>query len=314
MTLTREEFIFLVILLVNLFVSVTYLVLAFIIARAKERDAANRHDQWKAYALRFVVMVLCPVIGPLFFGVSFFLYITIFRFQAHLEDVSFSKERVRTQVKADEERERNIVPVEEAIVVNDNKSQRMALMNIIKGDMRSALSSISLALNSEDSETAHYAASALSDILSEFRIKVHKMYLEMQEEDPAQTECEEKLLDFMDDVLKRKIFTGLEQNRFVQMMDTVAEALYGKDVSKMTAERYENVCLRLLEVNDFDHTEKWCGRLLKQYPDHLSAYTCRLKLFFMTKNREEFFRVLNELKETNIIIDNETLEMIRVFS
>lgn len=316
--LTREEFILLVIFLVNLSVATIYLLagtllVGFVRAR-KNGKAEILNEQWKAYMLRFVVMALCPVMGLLFFSFSYLLYLTVFRFQVHLEDVIFSKERVRTQLKADEERERSIVSVEEAIVVNDKKSLRRALINIIKGDMYSALSSISLALNSEDSETAHYAASALSDILSEFRIKVHKLYLAMQEEETVQTECEEKLLDFMDGVLRQRIFTGLEQNRFVKMMDAAAETLYGKDVSKMTEGRYENVCLRLLEVNDFENSEKWCKRLLEQYPDHLAAYTCRLKLYFTTKNRDEFFRALNELKKTSIIIDSETLEMIRVFS
>ena len=48
-------------------------------------------------------MVLCPVVGPLFFFVVHLFYLTIFRFQVELDDVVFSKERVRTQLKADEE-------------------------------------------------------------------------------------------------------------------------------------------------------------------------------------------------------------------
>ena len=319
MALTREEFIFLVIFLVNLLVAVIYLLVGVLLvvparARKKEGETEVLRDKRKAYALRFVVMVFCPVIGPLFFCLSYLLYITIFRFQVDLEDVIFSKERVRTQMKADEERERNIIPVEEAIVVNDKRSLRTALMNILKGDRRRSLSSISLALESDDSETAHYAASALSDILNEFRTSVHKMNLEMQEEEPEQTECEEKMVDFMDDILKQKIFTGLEQNRFVHMMDTVTEALYKKDPSKVTAQRCENVCLRLIEVEDFENAGKWCLRLQEKYPDQLSAYTCRLKLYFTTKNREAFFQTLGDLKKSHVVIDSETLEMIRVFS
>lgn len=318
MALTREEFVFLMIFLINLLVAVIYLLVAvlFVVpvrARKKEGEEILR-DKRKAYLLRFLVMVLCPVIGPLFFLISYLLYITIFRFQVDLEDVIFSKDRVRTQVKADEERERNIIPVEEAIIVNDKRSLRMALMNILKGDTRGSLSSISLALGSEDSETAHYAASALSDILNDFRVRVHRMKLEMQEEEPEQTECEERMIDFMDDVLRQNIFTGLEQNRYVHMMDTTAEVLYGKDPLKFTEQRYENVCLRLLEVEDFANTEKWCRRLQEQFPDRLAAYTCRLKLYFTTKNREAFFQALGELKKSHVVIDSETLEMIRVFN
>ena len=50
------------------------------------------------------------------------------------------------------------------------------------------------------------------------------------------------------------------------------------------------------------------------YPDELVSYTCQLKLFFMGNDREHFFEVLNKLKKSDVIIDNETLELIRVFS
>lgn len=39
-----------------------------------------------------------------------------------------------------------------------------------------------MALNSEDSETSHYAASVLRDELNDFRSNVQKMYTQMQQE------------------------------------------------------------------------------------------------------------------------------------
>ncbi len=46
----------------------------------------------------------------------------------------------------------------------------------------------------------------------------------------------------------------------------------------------------------------------------LSAYTCRLKLYFTQQNKEAFFSTLNDLKRSDVVIDRETLELIRVFS
>ena len=48
-----------------------------------------------------------------------------FRQEVDLEDVIFSKERIKTHLKADEERERNMVPIEEALAVSDRKNLRM---------------------------------------------------------------------------------------------------------------------------------------------------------------------------------------------
>ena len=186
MTLTREEHMFIWMLMINLAVAVLYLVCGMFIAvpiRKKENeDEEYLYDGRKTYIVRFVIMLLCPVVAPLFFFMTHLLYMTIFRFQVNLEDVIFDKRRVKTQVKANEERERNVIPVEEALAVSDEKNLRMAMMNIIKGDMNESLSSVALALNSEDSESAHYAASILSDKLNEFRMGVHKLYRQMKEE------------------------------------------------------------------------------------------------------------------------------------
>ena len=48
-----------------------------------------------------------------------------------LEDVIFSKERVKTHLRADEEREGNLVPIEEALAISDKDSLRTLVMNVV---------------------------------------------------------------------------------------------------------------------------------------------------------------------------------------
>ena len=79
-------------------------------------------------------------------------------------------------------------------------------------------------------------------------------------------------------------------------------------------ESREEYTRRLLEIEDYEEAQKWCMRLAEQYPDELCAYTCRLKLYFTIRNREAFFQTLDALKKSDVVIDSETLEMIRVFS
>lgn len=318
MTLTREEHMFVIMLIINLIVAVAYLVCGIFIAvpiRKKENQEEEfLYDGRKTYIIRFAIMLLCPVVAPVFFFVTHLLYLTIFRFQVNLDDVIFDKSRVKTQVKANEERERNVIPVEDALAVSDDKSLRTAMMNIIKGDMQESLSSIAFALNAEDSESAHYAASILSNRLNEIRMEVHKFYQLMKQEDSESTDYEEALIVYMDGFLKQKIFMDLEQYQFVRMMEEAAELLFEKNSSRLKPEWYESLCLQLLEIKDFENVDKWCMRMEEQYPDELCTYTSRLKLCFTVKNKEAFFQTLDALKKSNIIIDSETLEMIRVFS
>ena len=317
--MTRAEWLFVIVWIINFIISVLYYLwgaLFYVPARERQDkdEAEYLHDNRRTYLIRVIVMVLCPIIGPLFFLISHLIYMTIFRQEVDLEDVIFSKERVKTNAKADEERERNLVPLEEALAVSDKKNLRMLMLNVIRGDLQDSLESISLALNSEDSETSHYAASVLRDELNDFRVKVQKIYTDINEEKPEHTDSEEMLIDYMNRILCQKVFTEIEQAKFVNIMVEAAESIYQKNASRMLPQRYEAVCLRLIEQNQFEQADLWCERLAKQFPDELVAYTCRLKLYFKENDRDRFFLVMDQLKKSDIIIDNETLELIRVFS
>lgn len=319
MILAREEFIFLIVLIVNLLAALAYYLWNAIFAvsvrslKNSGKTAERLHENRRTYLIRFIIMLICPIIGPLFFLFSHLLCLAFFWSQVDLEDVIFSKERVKIQIKADEERERNVIPIEEAISLDDKRNLRIAMLNTLKGDITESLFSIAMALNVEDSESSHYASSVLSDQLNDFRLNVQKLYHKSQADDQG-TEYERMMIDYMDGVLKQKVFSEIEQKRFVHMMEEAAGRIYEKGDAGLTAGRYEGVILRLLEIRDYKKCEKWCLRLTEQHPGELPSYTCKLKLYFATRNKSAFFETFNALKKSNVVIDNETLELIRLFS
>lgn len=321
MALSWEEWIFVIVWIINFIISLIYLlwgILVYVPAHeAAEPDDPNYEqdfDNRRAYIIRFIIMVLCPVVGPLFFLFGYLLYITVFRQNVDLADVVFSKERVKMRMKADEERERDMVPLEEALAITNKKNLRKLMLNVIKGDIRNSMSSLTLALNSDDSETSHYAASVLRDELNEFRTRVQEISGQIEEESEEETEYERLLIDYMNSVLRQHVFSTMEQKRFVHILGDAAEKLFEKKPEEITGDQYEEICLRYIELDEFEAAEKWCLRLAESHPDTLAAYTCRLKLYFKNNDKENFFTVMKELKQSDVLIDKETLELIRVFS
>ena len=301
--MTAQERMFIVILVVNLVITLIYLIVNLL------RKKDNKRGIW----VRVVMMLACPITGAAVLLLSYLCFLLFFHKEVDLADVVFSKERVESYVHADEERERNLVPLEEAITVTDTDNLRRLMMNVVRGDVRQSLSSIALALNSEDSETSHYAASILQDILNNFRVKVQKTYQEMKDNAEERADLAHTLIDYMCPVLKQKPFTDMEQKSQVQIMDEACEMLFEAEPESMTIDEYEAVALRLLEIADYERSKVWCERLALAYPDTLSTHTCQMKLYFSLGDRESFFRVLRELRSSDVFIDQETLEMIRVF-
>ncbi len=162
----KEVFLFIVMLVINLLVVIVYWL--FHVLRDKEKKGS--------YKLRCVVMLLCPLLGPCFFLLGWLIRKLFFRKPVDLEDVIFSKQRTKQYMKADEERERNIVPLQEAMAVTSKIETRNLVLQVVRRDIRDSLMTIQQALNSDDSEVSHYAASILQDSLGNFRDDTRKMY------------------------------------------------------------------------------------------------------------------------------------------
>ncbi len=268
----------------------------------------------KNVLVKTLIMFLCPVVGPLFFLMSHIFQYIIFSRPVDLADVIFSKERVKTFVRADESNETNMVPLEEAIEITGEKELRGLMMNVVKGDVQKLLSVISLALNSADSETSHYAASVLQEELSKFRDNVRKSADHIKENGVEEIAQVEMFIDYMNQILAQKVFNSLEQKNYVDTMDDICEIYYEEDAAEMSASVMEAVALRLIEVAEYDEALKWAERMKFFYPDELATYTVQLKLFFNNGQKERFFEVVRRLKASPIVIDNETLELLRVFN
>lgn len=293
-------------LLVNTVITAIYLFWGYI------RKTENIQGRW----MKAVVMLLCPVIGPAFLFFSYWICRIFFRKEVDLADVVFSKERVKTVRKPDEDVERNLVSMEEALSVTDQKNLRTYMMNVLQRDYRESLSVIAEALNSEDSETSHYAASVLQDVLNEFRVHVDKKIRECQSTGEAKEVRIRKaleLLDYMNRILEQHVFTGMEQTAMVQKMEEVCELIWQADHTKLNSTYYGMIEARLLEQKLYRQCEVWCERCTEQYPETLVSYTGRLSLYFTTGDRERFFATMEELRASDVMIDQKTLELIRIF-
>lgn len=305
--MTRSGIIFVIILILNALAAFAYLIWYLIF----KKDTDNR----KQYVMNTAIMLLCPVVGILYFFLAFLKFHFIKLGERDLSDVEFSKKRQASRVKADEERERNIVAVGEAILVSDQEQKRANMLNVLLGDTEEALSAIALALNSDDSEVAHYAASFLQSKMDTFRENVSRMQNMIEEGNVEDEECQEQILElirYMNHMLKQKVFMQVEQVDYVNQMEQLCEKLFQNARNRISPECYEWILGRIMDLGEYERAEIWGYRFSEQYPDVLSSFTLRLKLYFETNRKEEFFEVMSQLRASDVLIDNRTLEMIRM--
>ena len=315
--MTAADVWFIVILILNAIVCVLFVIWGYF-QQTYSEDSEKKQTQMTmpGYYLQAFVMLLCPVIGPLFFISAQVIYAYFLKDGAELADVIFGKDKVKAPRRAEEEVERNRVPLEEALAVSDKQSLRGLMLDVVRGDVKKSLSSINLALNSEDSETSHYAATVMRDSLNDFRQTSQEKFNAFKEDfvEPEERACE--LIEYMNEILCQEVFPEMEQKTFVDMMDEACTFLYNDEEyrSRLTIQYVEWVAILLLKLRSYDRVQFWCDVAKELFPLELATYTMQLKLYFSMEDRDRFFEVMNDLKSADVVIDRETLELIRIFN
>ena len=95
------------------------------------------------------------------------------------EEVFLKTSKMINISQIDQNKEKNIIPVEEALIVNDHQIQRQMVMEVAKRNPKEYLNELKKALLASDTETAHYAASSILELKRDYDkevIKAQKNY------------------------------------------------------------------------------------------------------------------------------------------
>lgn len=311
MTITpkQEVIVLAVILTINTMIAAGYLIYGLAFRVKKEKDEKDP----VRYVILSLFMLLCPVIGPAFLGFGNLFYHLFFDTSIDLAAITFSKKRVDVVERPNESDEINLIPMEEAIMINDKENLRNLLLTVLRGDVKKSINAVTKALNSSDSEASHYAASAIMDIMNEFQKTLQKFYAQM-DADPNDTEVMVLYINYLSEMLGAGFLSELEEKTYIYSLQKVCERLFHADPTQLNPMHYTALISLLTKINDLQSSELWIQRFTTNYPDHIEMYRCALHHYFSIKDKIHFFEYMNRLKHSNIPIDNDMLELIRTFS
>lgn len=295
-----RTWIVLILLIVNTCIAALYLLYGMLRVKKKK----------KKYAMLAAVIFLTPPIGCVVLVLAHGLYQILFDRGIDREAVSFSKERVKIYTLPEEERELNIVPVNETLAVSDKGMQRSLILNVLKDYSEQSLATISNALGSQDSEVSHYAASALMDAISDFRATAQNLLyaIEKNEDD---IEVKVVCFQYINNALLKDFLPEVERKSYIYALNEVLRKMFYQDKEKVEPEFYETMVYYLLQLQDFTAAHIWCEQLAEYHRHTLSYYKAMLRLFYEEKNTSLFFDIVEKLKKSDVKIDGETLDLIR---
>lgn len=291
-----------IILLVNTCIALGYMIYG--IVRAKDRR--------RKYILIACILFFTPPVGCIVFITAHTLHQILFGKDIDRDAVSFSKERVKIYTLPDEERELNVVPVNETLAVSDKGMQRTLILNVLKDYSEQSLATISEALKSKDSEVSHYAASALMDAISDFRATSQNLLYAMQKNE-KDMDIKIMCFEYLSDALKKNFLPDIEYRSYVYELHGVLKDMLYQYKELISPEYYETMVYFLLQFNDFTSAYIWCEQLSQYHKYTLHYYKAMMRILYAEKNYNKFLEIMEQLKTSDVKIDGETLDLIRTF-
>ena len=307
MTIQYKILLIFLVLLVNTLISLGYFLVGFIITRK------NKEKKLRKYIILSIFMFLCPVAGPMLLGCGAVLYKIFFDSSIDLAAITFSKERVDVLERPDVETEINLVPMEEAIIIDDKENLRQLLLTVLRGDISKSINTVTKALNSSDSEASHYAASAIMDIMNEFQTTLQKFHAQL-ETDPNDKEVNQLFIEYLIKMLNTNFLSDMELKTYIYSLAQTCQDVYDYDKSNLKTIYYSGVINLLVKIDDIQTARIWVSRLQEEHPTEIETYRCVLRLYYLIHDKEQFFYHMDRLKKSDIPIDKDLLELIRIYN
>lgn len=175
----------------------------------------------KMYMLPVAVFV--PVWGPV---CVLLIHFQLFSGTDQVKTVGVEKLRVNEEIyknmfQVREENDRDVVPLEEALVLNDPARRRELIMNILNDDPGEYVELLKQARMNEDVEVVHYAITAMVELSKEYDYrlqKIEKKYMDA----PDDTAILEEYCDFLKEYLSQgfmeKQMEQIQRNQYTQLL------------------------------------------------------------------------------------------------
>ncbi|KRE93096.1 hypothetical protein ASG89_06200 [Paenibacillus sp. Soil766] len=228
------------------------------------------------------------------------------------EDILVEKATLTNIVsKLETEKEMNIVPLEEALLVNDLSTRRRVMIDLLKQDSLDYLEVLQMAVSNEDTETSHYAVSAIMEVKRKIVINLQELAVKFEE-----NKRDAHVLLAYSELLKSYMRSGfLDERTRIKYSYTYSNVLKLLiEVAPESAEAYADKIKTDLDLEEFAEAEETAQMYLKQFPLYEDAYLSLINVYYTMRAIDKLKLTLMQLRQSPIRLSNQALTVVRFWS
>lgn len=223
------------------------------------------------------------------------------------EKLQINEQLYRSFFVAPEEDERNVVPLEEALVINDAGLRREMMMNVLNDDPKQYMDFLHQARLNEDPEVVHYAATAMAEISKDYEFRL-QMLEETCRKNPDDGKLTAEYCDFLEEYLSQGIMHGqmerVRRNRYCELLQYRLREAPALPLMAQLAESQ-------LMLKNFAQAEKTIFELGRRWPQREEYWLLRVKCAAMQGQGDSVAEILRELRKNQIYLSSKGTLMLK---
>ena len=224
-----------------------------------------------------------------------------------LEEIHAGLEDFRMNKPSEVTGENEIVPLEEAMAVNDSDTRRKLVLDILRQDTAAYTQLLLEATMDDDIEVSHYASTALMELQREYELGLQKADAALKE-DPDNPQ------------LQMQKMRALEKNMESGLIDEEIKSIYLKQFLE-TAEAYlqnspEDMFTMVkivkydLELGDYAAANELADKMIARWPNREHVWIAKLETCYKSGDMEGFRSAIARMRADNVYLTPENRKLV----
>ncbi len=221
-----------------------------------------------------------------------------------VEKLKINEEIYRSIIVPREESDKNIVPLEEALLINEAGMRRDLIMNVLNDDPGDYIDLLKQARMNEDVEVVHYAITGMVELSKEYEGRLQQIEYRYAAE-PENQKIISEYCDFLDEYLSQGLLEGqmemVQRNQYIKLL--TQKLKYKEDL-------HTYVCLvkNLMLMKQYDQVRENLERMDEKWHRNEEYWILKIRYCAECELGRELKETLKQIRQENIYLSAEGKE------
>ena len=228
------------------------------------------------------------------------------RIEPGVEKLRVNEEIYKNIFQAVSDTDKKIVPLEEALLINEPGVRRELIMDVLNDDPEEYMDLLKQARMNEDVEVVHYAITAMVELSKEYDFRLQKME-KLYAASPDDPEILEQYCDFMEEYLNQGILEAqMEREQRERYIHLLRQKLKVKTTLSTCVRLFQN----LMKTGDYVQAEEILGLMDQKWQRKEECWILKIRYLAERKKGAELQQCLRQMKEEQIYLSSKSKEVL----